>query len=100
MITHIICWRLRNRTRPLSENCDAMAIKAALEELRGRIPGLVHLEVGFDFSGKDSAADVVLYTRFESREDLQAYQDNPAHVEVRRVVRPRVAERRMVDFED
>ena len=99
MIKHIVCWKLHNRSRPLSENPDAMAVKEALEGLRGRIPGLIHLELGFDFSETESAGDIVLYTEFESREALQGYQHHPAHVEAGKTVRPRTCERRMIDYE-
>jgi hypothetical protein len=99
MIKHIVCWRLRNRTRPLVDNSDALAIKEALEGLKGKIPGLLYLDVGFDFSGKDTAGDIVFYSEFESREALQAYIGHPAHVAVGKIVRPRTAERRMIDYE-
>ena len=99
MIKHIVCWKLHNRSRPLSENPDAMAVKEALEGLRGRIPGLIHLELGFDFSETESAGDIVLYTEFESREALQGYQHHLAHVEAGKTVRPRTCERRMIDYE-
>ena len=99
MIKHIVCWKLRNRTKPLEENSDAKAIKAALEDLRGKIPGLLHLDVGFDFSGKDTAADIVLYTEFSSKAALAAYQEHPAHVAVGGIVRTRTNERRMIDYE-
>jgi hypothetical protein len=99
MIKHIVCWRLLNRTKPLEENADVIAIKTALEDLLGKIPGLLHLELGLDFSGKESAGDIVLYTEFESREALLAYQEHPAHVEVGKIVRPRTCKRRMIDYE-
>jgi hypothetical protein len=99
MIKHIVCWKLRNRIRPFSENSDATAVKTALEDLRGKIPGLLHIEVGFDFSGKDTAGDIVLYSEFESKEALLAYQEHPAHVAVGKIVRPRTCERRMIDYE-
>jgi len=99
MIKHIVYWKLLNRAKPLEENADAMMIKTALEDLRGKIPGLLHLELGFDFSGKDSAGDIVLYSEFASREALLAYQEHPAHVEVGKIVRPRTCERRMIDYE-
>ena len=99
MIKHIVCWKLRNRMKPFAENSDAMAIKAALEDLRGKSPGLLHLEVGFDFSGKDTAGDIVLYSEFETKETLAAYQEHPAHVAVGKIVRPRTCERRMIDYE-
>ena len=99
MIKHIVCWKLLNRTRPLAENPDAQAIRTALEGLRGIIPGLIHLELGFDFSGKESAGDIILYTEFASKEALSAYQEHPAHVAVGKIVRPRTCDRRMIDYE-
>lgn len=99
MIKHVVCWRLLNRSKPLEKNSDALAIKTALENLRGKIPGLLHLELGLDFSGKDSAGDIILYTEFESKEALLAYQEHPAHVEVGKIVRPRTCDRRMIDYE-
>ena len=99
MIKHIVCWKLVNRTEPLEENADALAIREALHGLRGKIPGLVHLEVGFDCSGKETAGDIVLYAEFDSREALALYQHHPLHVEVGVTVRPRTCERRMMDYE-
>lgn len=99
MIKHIVCWKLRNRSKPLHENSDAMAIKEALEDLRGKIPDLLYLDVGFDFSGKDTAGDIVLYMEFESKEALKTYQTHPAHVAVGAIVRPRTCDRRMIDYE-
>ena len=99
MIKHIVCWKLVNRTEPLAKNPDALAICEALQGLRGRIPGLLHLEVGFDYSGKESAGDIVLYSEFASREALAAYQQHPLHVEAGKTVRPRTCQRRMIDYE-
>ena len=100
MIKHIVCWNLLNRTEPVQECSDALAIKAALEGLAGRIPGLLSIEVGFDFSRIEPARDLVLYSEFESKEALEAYQKHPLHVAAATgVVRPRTRDRVMVDYE-
>lgn len=99
MIKHIVCWKLINRTEPLEENPDALAIREVLQGLRGRIPGLLHIEVGFDYSGKETAGDIVLYSEFETREALALYQHHPLHVEAGKTVRPRTRDRRMIDYE-
>lgn len=99
MIKHIVCWKLVNKTTPLEKNADAMAIQEALEGLRNKIPGLLHLELGLDFSCKESSGDIVLYTEFESKEALQSYQNHPAHVAAGKIVGPRTCERRMIDYE-
>ncbi len=99
MIKHIVCWKLKNRTEPICENPDALAIKQVLEALKGKVPGLLNIEVGFDYSLKDTAGDVVLYSEFESKSALKNYQNHPAHVEAGKTVRPRTCDRRMIDYE-
>jgi hypothetical protein len=99
MIKHIVCWKLVNRTEPLGQCEDALAIKKVLEDLPGKIPGLIKAEVGINTSGADSAHDVVLYSELESKEALATYQTHPAHVEAGQTVRPRTQDRIMVDYE-
>ena len=99
MVTHIVAWRLKDSAlgNPKAENARLM--RAKLEALPGQIPGLLHLEVGFDFSATENSSDVVLVTRFATRADLAAYQIHPAHQAVGTFVREVVAERRLVDYE-
>ncbi len=94
MIKHIAMWRI---AEPCREN--ALRIKTALEGLNGKIPGLLHLEVGVDISREGESADVVLYSEFESRQALEAYQNHPAHAEVAPLVKALRSERRVVDYE-
>ena len=63
-----------------------------------QIPGLIHLEVGFDFSKKESSSDIVLYSEFDSVEHLDAYVIHPKHVAVGPIVRGATCERRMIDY--
>lgn len=94
MIKHIVMWRI---AEPRQEN--ALKIKEALEGLNGRIPGLLRLEVGIDFSREGESADVVLYSEFDSRQALDAYQSHPAHAEVAPLVKALRSERRVTDYE-
>jgi quinol monooxygenase YgiN len=94
MIKHIVMWRI---SEPLQEN--ALRIKEALEGLNGNIPGLLRLEVGIDISRESESADVVLYSEFETRQALEAYQSHPAHAAVVPVVKAVRTERRVVDYE-
>ncbi len=98
MIKHIVMWNVggddaAGRARNLA------VLKAEFESLRGRVPGLLHLEVGVDESRIDYACDVVLYTEFESREALVAYALNPEHLRVRRTLGDMRIARHQVDYE-
>jgi quinol monooxygenase YgiN len=99
MIKHIVFWRLKNRDDASTREQDAHAIKAKIEGLRGRIPGLLHIEAGIDFSQSDTSSDIVLYSEFESRAALDGYQDHPAHQEIVAFIGARRSERRLVDYE-
>ena len=99
MIKHIVIWKLKNKTTPLEQCKDALAIKNALEGLVGKIPGLLKAEVGFDYRSKETSGDIVLYSEFDSEEALENYQNHPEHVRVGRdIVRPGTFDRRMIDY--
>lgn len=98
MVRHIVFWRLKGDTAAEREE-QARAIKAALEALNGRIPGLLRLEVGVDFSRTPDSADLALYSEFASRAALEAYHHHPEHVKVMPLVKGLRIERRVVDFE-
>lgn len=99
MVTHIVAWRLKDAALGQTKAENARLMQARLEALRGRIPGLRHLEVGRDFSATENSSDLVLVTRFESRAALAAYQVHPEHQAVAAFVAQVAAERRLVDYE-
>ena len=97
MIKHIVMWRLNEQAGDKAEN--ALKLKQLLESLNGKIPGLIRLEVGIDFSKEDESSDVVLYSEFENSQALAAYLLHPAHAEVVPFVKSVRGERRVVDYE-
>lgn len=82
MIKHIVMWNMVGDTGKDRREA-AEFLRSRFEELRGEVPGLLHLEVGLDQSRVDYACDVVLYTEFESQEALDAYAIHPAHLRVK-----------------
>jgi hypothetical protein len=98
VIKHIVMWNVRGDDAPTRARHLAL-LKAEFESLRGRIPGLLALEVGIDESRIDYACDAVLYTEFASRQALAAYADHPEHVRVRRVLGDLRIARHQVDYE-
>ncbi|MPS25366.1 MAG: Dabb family protein [Alcaligenaceae bacterium] len=82
MIRHIVMWNVAGATaREKDRNIER--VRQGFHGLRGRIPGLLHLEIGADASGVDYACDVVLYSEFESQAALDAYAHHPEHLRVR-----------------
>ena len=82
MIKHIVMWNMEGETKE-DRRLAAEFLRSRFEEIRGEVPGLLHLEVGLDHSRVDYACDVVLYTEFESQEALDAYAAHPAHLRVK-----------------
>jgi len=99
VVKHIVAWRLKPEAHGRSAAENARAIKEKLEALRGRIPGMLKIEVGLDFSREETSSDVVLYSEFESRAALDAYQVHPEHEAVKPFILEARAERRLVDYE-
>jgi hypothetical protein len=99
VVKHIVFWRLKPEAhwRPAAEN--ALAIKEKLEGLLGRIPGMLKIEVGLDFSRTDASCDLALYSEFESRAALDAYQAHPDHKAVMPFIAEARSERRVVDYD-
>ena len=74
MVTHIVFFKLAN---PTTENITSVRDK--LLSMDGKIPQLRHLEAGMDVIRSERSYDVALVTKFDSLEDLQAYQVHPYH---------------------
>ncbi len=96
MIRHIVLWRLKPEGREASA---FDRIRAALEAQKGRIPGLLRVEVGRSVAGGRRAVDFALVCDFESRAALEAYHRHPAHQETRAIVDPLIEEHWIADYE-
>ena len=97
MIKHIVMWNVRGDT-PAQKAQGIARLQRSFESLRGRIPGLLHLEIGVDSSGVDYACDVVLYSEFESQAALDAYGSHPEHLRVKSEVADLRIARHQVDY--
>jgi hypothetical protein len=99
MIKHIVLWKLKETAHGKTRLENAKVIKDMLEGLLGKIPGMVKVEVGIDFSGTEQSADVVLNAEFSSREALEDYQTHPLHEAAKFYIMEARSERRIADYE-
>ena len=98
MIRHIVMWRVAGDTQ--AERLAASnLVKTKFEDLRGRIPGMLYLEVGLDHSRVNYACDAVLVTEFDSQESLEAYASHPEHLRVRNELGDLRTARFQVDYQ-
>lgn len=77
MITHIVFFILKERSEAVvSETVNV------LRNMEGKIPQLRYIEVGVDVLHTERSYDIALITKFDTLDDLQAYQVHPVHQEV------------------
>ncbi len=99
MVRHIILWTLNPELQEDEKQRVKEGIKAGLEGLVGKVPGLLDVKVNIDGRLPSSNADVMLDSTLESPEALKAYATHPAHVEVANTrVRPFTVQRSCLDF--
>jgi hypothetical protein len=94
MITHIVCFKLLDRS---PENIEKT--RAVLAAMEGNVPMLRYLEVGVDILKTERSYDIALITKFDSLADLDAYQTHPYHVEVAKFIASVRESAVAVDFE-
>ena len=99
MIKHIVMWRLKDVAHGNDKQTNAALIREKLLKLDGRIPGMMTIEVGLDFSRTDSSCDLILYSEFIDRNALAQYQVNPEHEALKPFIGEASQERRIVDYE-
>ncbi|WP_044206486.1 Dabb family protein [Flammeovirga sp. OC4] len=78
MINHTVLFKLKEETTATQKQ----ELIDALQALGGKIDELKEIQVKENFSDRSKGFDVVLYSIFDSKEALEAYQVHPAHVKV------------------
>ena len=99
MIKHIVMWKLRDSHNGESKSEIIKNVKNILEDLTTKISEIKELEVGINFNPSEAAYDVVLYSSFNSREDLDIYQKHPDHLKVAEYISEVRTESTVVDYE-
>lgn len=100
MVKHIILWRLREDLTAEEKAIVKQDIKAGLEGLAGRIPGLLDIKVNVDGRLDSSNADVMLDSTLVDEAALRSYAVHPEHVAVADgKVRPYTSLRTCLDYE-
>ena len=72
MIKHIVMWKLK-------DPADSERFRDELIACRGIVPGMREFEVATRADGLEANMDVLLYSVFEDKAALDAYQVHPRH---------------------
>jgi hypothetical protein len=98
MLKHIVMWKLKEVADCGDRVQNAGKMKHDLEALKGKIPQIRHLEVGVNSIPSEGSYDVVLYSEFDSEQDLLAYQKHPEHQKVADFIATVRERRAVVDY--
>lgn len=99
MIKHIVMWKLKESAEGNDKEENAKIIKAKIEKLKDQIDIIVDIELGINLVEDPSAYDIVLYSVFKDKDDLDKYATNPMHLEIVDFVKKVVDSRIVVDYE-
>ena len=100
MVRHVILWKLKEELSPEEKQSIKKEIKAGLEGLVGKVPGLVEVTVNIDGRIDSSNCDLMLDSVLESPEALKIYAQDPEHQTVANCkVRPYTIQRTCLDYE-
>jgi len=95
MIVHIVMFSFKNENKKDNLN----KAKEILEGLVSKIPTLKSMEVGLDFMQSERSSDLVLTTKFDTKEGLATYASHPAHLEVVSFIKEVTDGAKVVDYE-
>lgn len=99
MIKHIVMWKLADSAEGQGKLENARIIKKELELLKNEISEIIDIEVGINIVEDAQAYDIVLYSTFKNKEDLNGYQTNPLHLKVAGFIGKVRESRVVVDYE-
>ncbi|MBS5306280.1 MULTISPECIES: Dabb family protein [Clostridium] len=99
MIKHIVMWKLKENAEGNTKEINSLEIKRQIESLKERIDKVLELEVGINFEESSQSYDVVLYSTFHSKDDLNYYQNHEEHLKVVNFIKKVIEERIVVDYE-
>lgn len=94
MITHVITFKMKDRSPEHIAHC-----KALLEGMVGKVASLRSLHVGVNVVDTPHSHDFVLITTYDDLDGLAAYQNDPAHLEVATYLKDARETSAVVDFE-
>lgn len=96
MVEHVVLFK----TTPEATQEQRERMIAELRSLKEKIPGIIDLTVGTNFSDRNQGFDIGLVVRFVDRAALEVYLPHPAHQGcVDQFVAPIKADIIVVDYE-
>ncbi len=97
MVKHVVMWKVKGEGGEKEENVSL--IVRELLALKDKVPAILSIEAGKNFSSSPRAFDVALVVTVEDREKLDAYRNHPEHRRVAELIGELTLSVAVVDFE-
>lgn len=97
-VLHLVMWKLKGDTSA-EKAMHASTLKTAFLGMQPHLPGLLEVFADANVVQVEGAFDFAISMRFASWADLKAYNDHPAHENIKHLMREIRIERAQVDFE-
>lgn len=95
MVEHIVLFKWKDTATPK----QIEAVMEGLNGLKDKIPGIVDLSCGKNFTDRGQGFEYGLVVRFRDRDALEAYQPHPEHQKiVQNLIQPILAGILAVDY--
>jgi Stress responsive A/B Barrel Domain len=99
MIKHIVFWQLKDEALGYTKARNMELVKEKLMACARIVPGIVEFEVGLGGTSLECTYDVVLYSSFENKAALDAYQVHPQHEAIKSFISEVRSTRQCMDYE-
>jgi len=99
MVRHIVLWRLHEEAKRTAWSAQASCVGPLVRAMRAQVRGLLRLELALNQTDAADAADLLLFSEFESWDALRAYETHPLHDELRILIGALRSERRVLNYE-
>ena len=94
MIVHIVMFQFSEENKEQ----NVQKAKDMLIELDKELEIIKQMEVGVNFDESERAFDMSLYSKFDSKEDLNAYATHEKHLEVVAFIKSVATASKVVDY--
>lgn len=95
MIKHVVMFKLKDDNPPDAKE----TMRTKLMELPPAIDVIREFEVGVNIGASSKPYDLVVYSVFDSLDDVALFRKHPKHVEVVDAIRPLIDVSGTVDYE-
>ncbi|TFV98683.1 Dabb family protein [Oxalobacteraceae bacterium OM1] len=99
MLKHIVMWKLKDHAEGADKATNARKMKAMLDGCRKLVPGIRTFETVIAQPGLEATYDVILYSEFDDKAALDAYQEHPEHVAMKPFIGAIREARQCMDYE-